>query len=508
MIHKLDPEEVQDGEQPKVGKNSRFHDPESPVTTHLSEWIAHLRYEHIPADVLERAKYQLLDAVACALVGARVPWSEQYVKATAEYEPAGTYSVIGYSQKYGPLAAAMMNSAFVQATELDDYHAAAPVHNGAIMLPTLMAATESFKFRPGYDPVIVDGKRFIVAAIAGFETSIRAGNALYGNNMLARGWHCGAVYGTPGAAAAAAKLFDLSAYSTEDAIGIACTQACGLMAAQFGGMIKRVQHGFSTRNGLMGAFLARSGYDGIKKVLERPFGGFLAMFSSGNGKDPQYKPNEVTVGLGSHWETMHFRNKLYAAVATTHGMIEILAAMQAAHPERFAADALHRILSIHAAQSDAGYHHDGWEPDIRPLEVTGAQMCARYVMATQLVDRQVLLENYSSDKLNRDVVWDLVAKSSCSHDPYFDIPARFSGARVTITFDDGFVLEESVDAPRGFDPWVTNEQLVEKYRKLAITVIDEERLDLIEKTVLRLDELTDVTELIDLLAQPVKVSLT
>lgn len=487
---------------------NRFHAPETPVTTQLSNWIADLRYEDIPADVLERAKYQLLDGIACALVGARVPWSERYVAATAEYEPAGEYSVIGYSQKFGPMAAAMMNSAFIQATELDDYHASAPVHNSAIMLPTLMAAVESFAHRPGYDNEVIDGKRFIVATIAGFETSIRAGNALYGNNMLARGWHCGAVYGTPGAAAAAGKLFNLNAYSLEDAFGIACTQACGLMAAQFGGMIKRVQHGFSTRGGLQGAFLARAGYDGIKKVFERPFGGFLAMFSSGNGKEPQYKVDEVVKDLGSHWETMHFRNKLYAAVATTHGMIEILAAMQESYPERFDRANLSKITSIHAAQSDAGYHHDGFEPDIRPLEVTGAQMCARYVMATQLVDRQVLLENYSSDKLDRDEVWDLVHKASCSHDPHFDIPSRFSGAKVTVTFDDGFVLEESLDAPRGFDPWVTNEQLVEKYRKLAQTVMDKERMDEIEKTVLGLDKLTDVRKLIELLAQPVEVSLT
>ena len=91
------------------------------------------------------------------------------------------------------------------------------------------------------------------------------------------------------------------------------------MAAQFGGMIKRVQHGFSTRNGLMGALLARGGYEGIKKVFERPFGGFLAMFSSGNGRDPQYREDAIVHGLGTHWETMHLRNKLYAAVGTSHG---------------------------------------------------------------------------------------------------------------------------------------------------------------------------------------------
>lgn len=55
------------------------------------------------------------------------------------------------------------------------------------------------------------------------------------------------------AAAASAKLFGLSADEIEDALGIACTQVCGLMSAQHGSMVKRMQHGFASRNGLFAA---------------------------------------------------------------------------------------------------------------------------------------------------------------------------------------------------------------------------------------------------------------
>lgn len=98
-------------------------------------------------------------------------------------------------------------------------------------------------------------------------------------------------------------------------------------------------------------------------------------------------------------------------------------------------------------------------------------------------------------------------KTTCSHDPYFDLEDRLSGARVTIAFEDGFMLEESLDMPMRFDPWVTNEQLVGKYRMLGATVVDPKRLKAIEETVLKLDALEDVTELIDLLAMPVGKSL-
>ena len=69
-----------------------------------------------------------------------------------------------------------------------------------------------------------------------------------------------------------------------------------------------------------------------------------------------------------------------------------------------------------------------------------------------------------------------------------------------MVFEDGSVLEDKLDSPRGFDPWVTNEELVEKYRRLGRTVVDEGRLGKIEEAVLGLDGLEDVGELIALLA--------
>src|ERR1700712_2265733 len=102
------------------------------------------------------------------------------------------------------------------------------------------------------------------------------------------GWHSGAVFGPSAAATAASKLMHLPANLIEDAVGIACTQACGLMSAQFESDVKRMQHGFAARNGLLAAVLAKGGYVGIKKVYEREYGGFLDMFSKGNGKEPRF----------------------------------------------------------------------------------------------------------------------------------------------------------------------------------------------------------------------------
>ena len=368
-----------------------------------------------------------------------------------------------------------------------------------MVLPAIFAASEAEKNNHKGNMKAVSGSRFLLAAIAGFETGPRAGGALYGKDMLSRGWHSGPVFGCPASAAAASKLFELPASDIESAIGIACTQAGGLMSAQYEGMVKRMQHAFAARNGLLGSLLARSGYGGIKKVFERPYGGFLAMFSAGNGRTPPYKLEEVTDQLGQLWHTNLIRIKLYACVGGCHGQIEVLQKMQQAHPDRFARNKLKNIQEITVYLSEAIFAHDGWVPE-RPITATGGQMSAPYIGAVQLVDSQVLAEQFEEDRLDRDEVWELTRKTTCHHSTEFDQPNQLSGARVIVRFYDGLTIEGSTPWPKGFNPILDNADILNKFRGLADPIVGEKRRAQIEKKVLELDQLEDVEELLDLLA--------
>lgn len=68
------------------------------VTTKLCSWISNLKIDDVPPTVIERAKYLILDGIACALVGAHVPWSEKYAEVTMGFEPAGYCTVVGYDK--------------------------------------------------------------------------------------------------------------------------------------------------------------------------------------------------------------------------------------------------------------------------------------------------------------------------------------------------------------------------------------------------------------------------
>jgi aconitate decarboxylase len=61
---------------------SETHKDDPPgVTAELCQWIHSLKLEDIPKAVRTRAKYLILDGLACGLTGARVPWSEHAAKA-------------------------------------------------------------------------------------------------------------------------------------------------------------------------------------------------------------------------------------------------------------------------------------------------------------------------------------------------------------------------------------------------------------------------------------------
>ncbi|GAM86937.1 hypothetical protein ANO11243_049580 [Dothideomycetidae sp. 11243] len=467
------------------------------TTGKLSTWVHGLRIEDIPPEVLTRAKYLMLDGIACALVGAHLPWSETAAKAIFEMEMmGGTAKVIGWDKSITPMSAALINSTFIQGFELDDWHSEAPLHSNSFLIPSLLAASSHLAALT--PPVHISGEAFLLAYVTGLEVGPRVGRAFYGPHILTRGWHSGAVFGPPAAAAAVSKLLDLSAARIEDAFGMACTQACGLMSAQFESDVKRMQHGFAARNGLLAALLAKSGYVGIKRVFEREYGGYLAMFSSGSGQTPEYLEAEVTAKLGERWMAKGVNVKPYSAVAATHGTIDCVRKLQEEHPAEM--KDYKNISSLKFEMAAAAFHHGGWTAK-RPLNTIGAQMSCSYAAATQIIDKAVLPAQFRHDMLDRDDIWGLIDKTTTAAADDLEKSYR---QRATVTLSDGKTLTADVKAPRGIDPALTNEEVEEKYIALIESVAEAERRDKIKEMVLAMEKVDRVADLDVLLSSPTK----
>ncbi|KAL4899922.1 hypothetical protein BDW74DRAFT_171182 [Aspergillus multicolor] len=471
------------------------HDKNDPgVTRQFCSWVEGLTLDDVPEDIRARAKYLILDGLGCAIVASHLPWTEKATNIVLDMEGEGSCPVWGYDKKISPLPAALLNSTQIQGFEIDDWHSLAPVHSNAIVLPALFAAASNAQSQG----TRFTGSSLLLSTIAGYETGPRVGLALYGSHMLSRGWHSGVVFGHAQAAAAVSKLLSLPRPQIEDALGIACTQACGLMSAQFSSDAKRMQHGFAARNGLFGALLAAGGYSGIKNVFEEPYGGFLGTFSQGSGKEPPFMENEIVRELGETWQTANIRVKPYAAMAGTHSSIDAIAALQKEHADKLGD--LTKITKIIFEMSEAAYKHGGWIAQ-RPLTATGAQMSCAYAAAAQLLDGQVLVEQFQDSKLNRKEIWDLIEKTECRQTDEFE---DFMSQRATVEFVDGSSISKFVKAAKGVDPPLSNEEVVRKFRTFTEGLISDQRQRKIEELVLGLESLEDIAELEELLSEHIK----
>jgi 2-methylcitrate dehydratase PrpD len=456
------------------------------VTSALANWLAGLRLEDVPAPVRERAAHVLLDGVGCAMVGARLPWSVSATDALCALEGCGTSPLIGTGRTTTPSAAALLNSSYVQGFELDDYHPTAPVHGAAIVLPAMLAAAT----RAG-SPT---GSQMLLGAIKGFEVGPRVGLALHGAQMLTRGWHSGPVFGGPAAAAAAGTLYGLDACAFEDALGLAATQACGLMAAQFESMGKRMQHGFAARNGLLAATLAAAGYTGIKRVFEREYGGFLSTFGEGHEPDA----SQIAADLGHRWETERIAIKPYAAMAGLHAAIDAARALLADGPLDVG-----RVDAIEIFVSEPAFRHGGWRAE-RPLAAVGAQMNLAYAVAVTLLDGTALAAQFAPERIESEDVWTLIEGTTARHEASFD--ERYEdgyNTRLEVTLVGGEQRIAFIDHPRGgIQSPLTNAEVVDKFRTLTAPLLGSERTRAIESAVLGLEDLDHVEDLASLLAAP------
>lgn len=461
----------------------------SGATHELARFLARTTLADIPGDVITRAKHLMLDGFGCGLLSAKLDWSRRAVATLHALDGDGRASVWGWNVKMPPMSAALLNGTFISGFELDDYHPFGVLHSEACSLPAVLGTAEQLG--------AVDGKRLLEAAILGLEVGPRIGMAMGGLQLVNRGWHCGSVYGVLSGVAGAGKIRRLDEDQFEDAIGNAATQACGLMSAQFEAMVKRMHSGMAARSGVLAAALADAGFTGIKRVLEREFGGFAATFC---GVDP-FDLARLTNGLGEQWEVLRIAVKpAYSAMAGTHSAIE--GALKLRAMPGFSVDKIHEIR---IGTTEAMLHHGGFKLE-RPATAIGAQMSHCYVVAVTLIDGTPSVPQFSPERINSDDVWNLLERIHAYQDREIDSRGEDGrwGTRLIVTFTDGRTEEIEVRYPKGGAKYpLSNEEIVHKYDRLAALVMEPRHAADLKDVVLGLERCQDIGELSRLLSTDV-----
>jgi len=102
-------------------------------TRDLVEFLHPLNAAGLPAEVLDRARYFLLDYLACAIRGSREESSAAVQRMVQRTGANGCSTIIGTRIRTIPGFAAMANGAAAHAIEMDDTHSGGSIHLGATM---------------------------------------------------------------------------------------------------------------------------------------------------------------------------------------------------------------------------------------------------------------------------------------------------------------------------------------------------------------------------------------
>jgi 2-methylcitrate dehydratase PrpD len=451
----------------------------APFTSAISEFVSGLRFEQIPAQVIERIRLLILDSFGCGIFGAHLPWTRILQDTLSRLDTTASVEVWGSDVRLSAPNAALVNGTQVQGFELDDVHRQGVLHVGAVSLPPLLAVCA---LQPG-----MSGRRFLTSAVAGYEIGPRVGMCM-GQEHIAQGWHPGATVGVFSAAAAASAALGLSAEQTLNALGIAGTQAAGLMAAQYGAMVKRMHAGRSAQSGLYAALLAQAGFTGIRDVFESPYGGFCTTFSASRDK---FDLAALSAGLGDTFETLRVSLKFYSCVGSSHTSLDAIRNLRERHP--FTAGEVEQVV---VRGSRATVDHVGWP--YRPEGLTSAQLNLPFCLATLLLEGDAFVTQFDDAAVSDPRRIALSRRVQVVEDP--SITAKGSAHRheveVEVILADGTRLSERVAAPRGSESnFATEAQVVDKFHVLADGVLGRERAVRLREAVLALPDLPDVTPL-------------
>src|SRR5262245_5689096 len=166
----------------------------------------------------QRASVATCDTIGVVLAGVPEAASE-IVRATATTDVNGPCRLIGTDARANASEAALANGVAAHALDFDDMCFVSMAHPSCALVPAALAAAEMAG---------ASGRALLDAYVVGFEIECRLGMVMNPRHYHSRGWHCTSSIGTLGAAAAAARILNLTRSQAGHALGIAASLACGL----------------------------------------------------------------------------------------------------------------------------------------------------------------------------------------------------------------------------------------------------------------------------------------
>lgn len=446
------------------------------VTRQLSEFVAGLKFDALPAEVAERTRLLVMDHVGIALRARHAAeLNEAMSAAIARLGMApGKASVIGDPAGYGPAAAALYNGNLAHSLDFDDTHARGSIHPSAPIVPAAFAAAEMTG---------AGGRDVIAGIVAGYEVQIRLSIALKPSAHYDRGFHPTATCGVFGAAAAAARVFGLPADAVSHAFGLAASQAAGSMQFLVDGAWNKPYHtGYAAMGGLVAATMASEGFRGARESLEGR-AGFLRAYA------PDADMDAAVAGLGETYETMDIAVKPYPSCRYGHAAMDALIELRAANDIRFS-----DVQSVEVGLPRTGWNLIGDSDDEKqsPANYVDGQFSMPFVAAVALREGKMGWDDYARHLGDADTLA-LCKRIRTVVDPRAEaeFPAHMSG--IVRVHTGGGDYEKLIVVARGEpENFLSAAEMRGKFDDLVSPYLDQAQRDRLAGALLGLEDAADL----------------
>ncbi|MBI5031585.1 MAG: MmgE/PrpD family protein [Chloroflexi bacterium] len=446
----------------------------------LANHIANTCYEDLHDNAIQVAKKSLLDALGVMLAASTLgEGCKQFLDVALAEGSKPESTILGFGAKASAMMAAFANGSLAHALDFEDAYDGAPVHPNAATIPAALAVAEALG--------TISGKQFLTAIILGSDIVCRLGLALR-VNPLEYGWYIPPILGAFGATAAVAKLLNLTAAQIVNAFSLTLCQAtCSAeLTSSPRSMVRSIRDAFAAKAGVLSTQLAKQGIVGFEQPIEGK-AGLFSLYTHGN-----YDAAKITMGLGNIFESAKVSFKPWPSCRGTHAYID--AVLQILNEYSLDCNSIQEILvTIHPVNKMLC---EPAENKQRPVTAIDAKFSIPFVIATTLVNRRVMLDQFFPDALENSHVLELARRVKYQIDSG-ELENSTQGYMEIVTHDQ--VISKRVEFPLGHPAKpISQNALIEKFRnccQYSARKIAERNRDEVVDLILDLEHVENIGEI-------------
>lgn len=398
----------------------------------FADFSSTLSLDRLPRETLEAVETNLFDTLACAVAGISAAGVDDLIDIVSDWGGKPEAAIWCTARRVPAPLAAWVNGMMSHARDFDDTHDAAVLHAGVSVVPAALVAAE---VAPG-----ATGEDVLAGVAAGLELISRLGVSTK-VGIIETGFMYTSLFGHFAATAAAARVWRLSAAETQNALGIAYSQAAGThQVTRDAALTKRIQPGFAAKTAQISVAMARKGIRGAQRSFEGVDGLFRSYFHD------RYDPERLRAGLGTRFDLTDLSYKPYPCCRFNHTAIEAALAIRS----RMKPGA--KVRAIHAAVNRQAYEAVATPPEIRkhPRSIVQAQFSIPYTVAVALHKGAVGLTDFTDEALCDPGVLALSALVDVRIDPEIEREwSRNISPTVLVVETDRASFEHRIDHPLG-----------------------------------------------------------